>query len=92
MSQGQIRSLLTILQNVVANIYINNYTQRITAAMKENLPYVVYSELRMLRRLAMMISLKKKEKKINIGSQSRIVVERGDGIPFRFKLTRTIRM
>ena len=50
--QGQILLLWTL--------YINNYTQRITAAMKEKLPYVVYSELRTLRRLAMMISLRKK--------------------------------
>ena len=37
---------------------MNNYTQRITATMKENLPYVVYYEFHTLQRLAMMISLK----------------------------------
>ena len=52
--------------------------------MEDNLPYVVYSELRTLRRLAMMISLKKKSpvSLSNIGSQSRIVVERGTDAKF----------
>ena len=53
--------------------------------MKENLPYEVYIELRTLYWLAMMISLRKKitgDLFSNIGSQSRIVVERGTDAKF----------